>query len=190
MVGKVGALRRGKRYRNYWCSRALASRAQCSTYNGHSAPSLEKAILEYLEQFSDARMVREHMAAAERKDMKKKETELRRVDRGLAELESQFLKHLDLLKRGILNDQEFQKANESLRSQRDALTAQKQELESWVAEQREKVSTAERIPGEIKTFLEDFQGMEPRIQKAHLQTILKAAHVYRDDRVELEFRSR
>jgi hypothetical protein len=31
--------------------------------------------------------------------------------------------------------------------------------------------------------------MEPRIQKAHLQTILKAAHVYRDDRIELEFRS-
>jgi len=29
--------------------------------------------------------------------------------------------------------------------------------------------------------------MEPRVQKAHLQTILKAAHVSRD-KIELEFR--
>jgi hypothetical protein len=39
----------------------------------------------------------------------------------------------------------------------------------------------------IKTFLEDFHIMEPRVQKAHLQTILKAAHVSRD-KIELEFR--
>ncbi len=30
----------------------------------------------------------------------------------------QFLKHLDLVKRGILNEEEFIKANESIRSQR------------------------------------------------------------------------
>jgi hypothetical protein len=39
----------------------------------------------------------------------------------------------------------------------------------------------------IKTFLEDFYIMEPRVQKAHLQTILKAAYVSRD-KIELEFR--
>ena len=43
-------------------------------------------------------------------------------------------------------------------------------------------------PDAIKTFLEDFQGLEPRIQKAHLQTILKAAHVYRDGTIDIEFR--
>jgi len=40
---------------------------------------------------------------------------------------------------------------------------------------------------QIKPFLEDFQHMDPRVQKAHLQTILKAAHVSRD-KIELEFR--
>ena len=32
----------------------------------------------------------------------------------------------------------------------------------------------------VKTFLEHFNIMEPRVQKVHLQTILKAAHVNRD----------
>ena len=53
--------------------------------------------------------------------------------------------------------------------------------------EREREQTIERVPGMIKTFLEDFQHMEPRVQKAHLQTILKAAHVSRD-KIELEFR--
>jgi len=39
----------------------------------------------------------------------------------------------------------------------------------------------------IKTFFEDFQAWDPRRRKAHLLTILKAAHVRRDT-IELEFR--
>ena len=188
MVGKVGALRKGKRYRNYWCSRALMSRARCSTYNGHSAPKLEKAILEYLGRFSEPELVREHMAAAERKEMDRNDKELRRVERGLTDLEAQFSKHLDLLRRGVLNEGEFTKANGSIRSDRAALETRRQELEQWIGTQRDKVAAAERIPVEIKSFLEDMQGIEPRLQKAQLQTILKRAHVYREGRIELEFR--
>ena len=43
------------------------------------------------------------------------------------------------------------------------------------------------MPEMVKTFLEDLHIMEPRVQKAHLQTTLKAAHVSRD-KIELEFR--
>ena len=49
-------------------------------------------------------------------------------------------------------------------------------------------SRIESIPGEIKTFTESFQVMDIRQQKAQLQTILKVALVYRDGRIELEFR--
>ena len=49
------------------------------------------------------------------------------------------------------------------------------------------MQTRDRVPGLIKTFLEDFQVMDPRLRKSHLQTILKAAHVSRDT-IELEFR--
>jgi hypothetical protein len=46
----------------------------------------------------------------------------------------------------------------------------------------------DRVPLEIQSFLEAFQSLEPRQQKAQLQTILKAATVYKDGRIELEFR--
>ena len=68
------------------------------------------------------------------------------------------------------------------------MEARRDELKSWVGEQRERVSAAERLPGAIGSFLEDFQAMEVRQQKAQLQTILKAAYVNKDDHLELEFR--
>ena len=78
MVGKVGSQwKKQKKYRNYYCSRAMRSKELCSTYNGHSAGKLEESILDYLGQFSDPDLVREHMAAAERKEVERTETELR-----------------------------------------------------------------------------------------------------------------
>jgi hypothetical protein len=47
---------------------------------------------------------------------------------------------------------------------------------------------AERLPKSIGSFLAAFQGMDVRQQKAQLKTILKAAKVYNDGRIELEFR--
>jgi len=189
MVGKVGAKRtRGGRYRNYWCSKAIMSRGRCPTYNGNSAPRLEQAVLEYLSQFSDPERVREHMEAAEERELEQRQADLDEVTAGISGLESQFSRHLDLLKRDVLNEEEFVKANEGIRSQRDAFEGRKQELEGWLEEQRGKVSAAEGMPQAIRSVMEDFQGMEVRVQKAHLQTILKAAHVHRDGRIELEFR--
>ena len=46
----------------------------------------------------------------------------------------------------------------------------------------------DRLPGAVRSFLDDMQKMDIRWQKAQLQTILKAAHNYRDGKVELEFR--
>jgi len=48
-------------------------------------------------------------------------------------------------------------------------------------------NTRDRVPGLIKTFLEDFETMGLRLRKSLLQTILKAAHVRRDA-TELEIR--
>jgi hypothetical protein len=46
----------------------------------------------------------------------------------------------------------------------------------------------EKVPRVIKPFEEVFEPLEIRQQKAQLQTILKAAQVYQDGRIELEFR--
>jgi len=50
----------------------------------------------------------------------------------LDHLDSDFQKHLDLLKRGTLNEDEFNKANLSIREERAALKAKCQELEEWL----------------------------------------------------------
>ena len=93
-----------------------------------------------------------------------------------------------MLKRGVLSEDEFVKANKVARSRSTALETRRDELSRWLNEQRNRVSTAERLPGAIQSFLEDFQNMDVRHQKAQLQAILKSAHEYRDDRIELEFR--
>ncbi len=146
-------------------------------------------MLEYLSQFSDPELVRQYMEAAERKELKQKQAELKSVTKGLSDLETQFLKHLDFLKRELLNEEEFAKANESIRSQKDALESKQAELQHWLDEQEGKVIASENIPKAIGSFLEDFEKMNIRVAKAHLQTILKAVHTYRDDRIEIEFRS-
>lgn len=189
MVGKVGDGHKGKRYRNYYCSRAMHGRGLCSTYNGHSAPKLERAILEHLGQFSDPELVRQHLDAVEKRELEKHEKALRDVEKRLTDYEAQFLKRLDdLLKRQVLNEQEFARANEAARAESAALKARKEELSNLVKKEHDKVSLVERVPQEIKSFLEAFEGMDVHQQKAHLQTILKAAHVHRDGRIELEFR--
>ena len=68
-----------------------------------------------------------------------------------------------------------------------ALQERKSSLTLWVDEQKDRAQTRDRTPGLIKTLLEDFETMDLRLRKSHLQTILKAAHVRRDS-IELEFR--
>ncbi len=189
MTGKVGAARKGKRYRNYYCSRAVRSRGLCSVYNGHSAPRLEKAILEYLGQFSNPVKVQDHLVAAEREELKRHETELLGVEKRLSDLDVQFMRRLDdLLKRGVLSEEEFGQANEAAREQKRELEARQAELTHWLQQEHSKVALIENMPRQINSFLEAFEQLDPRQQKAQLQTILKAAYVYNDGRIELEFR--
>lgn len=189
MVGKTGGSYNGKKYRNYYCSNALRSRALCSVYNGHSATRLEKAIIEYLGTFSDPKLVQEYLSAMDRKEFQEREKELTQVEKRLAEYNSGFLARLnDLLKRNVINEQEFATANEAARAEKDTLEARKADLEAIVSKERERVSLANQLPDAIASFLGAFESLDIRQQKAHLQDILKSATVYRDGRVELAFR--
>jgi len=189
MTGKTGALRKGKRYRNYYCSRAMHSKGLCSFYNGHSTTKLEKAVLEYLGQFSDPQLVHKYISTLDQKELESREKELRDVEKRLTDIESHFLVRLDdLLKREILNEEEFARVNQNAREEKAVLEARKAELKEIVEKERTRVSLVETLPQSITSFLEAFESLDIRQQKAHLQSILKAAHVYRDGRIELEFR--
>ena len=72
--------------------------------------------MDYLGEFSDPELVRQHLALGQFKEMEQKESELAGLSRALTDLEGQFLQHLDLLKRNVLSEAEFTKANEVARS--------------------------------------------------------------------------
>ena len=92
------------------------------------------------------------------------------------------------MKRKVLTEEEFAKANQVARSQKAALEARKTELTNLLKKERDTAALVEKMPGAIKTFLEAFGTMDIRRQKTHLQTILKSARIYQDGRIELEFR--
>jgi hypothetical protein len=75
-----------------------------------------QAKLKYLGEFSDPIKVRQYLALTEKQDTEKYDVELKSVEKRLPELELQFLNQLDgLLRRMVLTDQEFAKANEKAR---------------------------------------------------------------------------
>ena len=92
------------------------------------------------------------------------------------------------MKRDVLNEEEFRKANEARREERTRLEARRAPLSEWLAQQHDRQEAVGSLPGRVRSFLKDFQQLDVQRAKALLQTILKAAHVYRDGRIELEFR--
>jgi hypothetical protein len=68
------------------------------------------------------------------------------------------------------------------------LRTRKEELTKQLNQARAGEDLIKRIPPAVKTFEEAFNNLEIRQQKDQLQTILKAAHIYKDGNIELEFR--
>lgn len=66
----------------------------------------------YLGEISGPNRVRELLDASEKQEIRRRETELKQVERRLAKVEADFAKNLALLKRDVLDEEEFRKANE------------------------------------------------------------------------------
>ncbi len=194
MVGKRSYQRRDKagnlrQYANYWCGHAQRSRALCAFYNGHAAAKLERAILEHLAQYDDPARVRTLLETQPADTESGGADEVERVERRLAELDADFLANLDLLKRGLLDDDDFQRANSSRKSERALLQSRHAELLATRQQAEDRAALVLQVPCRVRSFLEDVQHLDTRKAKAHLQRILSAAHVYRDGRIELQFRT-
>ena len=194
LVGKVGALRKGKkaeageRYRYYYCSWAMKGRALCDTCNGRAAAPLERVVVEYLGQFSDPKLVRERLETVDRKSVARKEAELSAATRRTADLEAAVTRDLDRLDRSFLTEEEFVRQSAMRREETQQLREREAALSEEVHRQRAASDHAERLPVEIRSVVEDFETLDVTRRKAWLQTIFKAAVVWNDGRVELEFR--
>jgi hypothetical protein len=150
--------------------------------------ALETAVLTFLGQYDDPDRVRELLEAQGAEADTRAEEELARATARLSELETGMLNDLDRLDRKIITEHEYTKRAEVRREEQATLTARKGELEASVAAQRDREAQAKAVPVKIGSFLEDFSKMEVVKAKAVMQTILKAAHVWKDGRIEVEFR--
>ena len=143
----------------------------------------------WLGQYSSSKKVRELLAAGGRRELKQRDAELHRVNQRLVQIEADFDKNLKLLKRSVLNENEFQRANEVRREERARLEGRRDELTEGLEAQNERQEAVGALPTRVRSFLKDVQALDARQAKALLQPILKAATVYRDGRIELEFRT-
>jgi hypothetical protein len=118
-----------------------------------------------------------------RRDIKKREAELNRVDNQLAAIEADFAKNLDLL-----NEEEFKRGNEARREEQAQLQARRDELVASLTAQSQRHGAVAALPAQIHSFLKGVQPLDVRRAKALLQPILKTATVDRERTIELAFR--
>ncbi|MBI4282259.1 MAG: recombinase family protein [Chloroflexi bacterium] len=187
LVG-TSRMRGEKREGEYYCRNHKDARVKCPYSNSHVTHRLEAAVLDFLGQYSDPAKVRELLAANDTKADKRQEQELGKVVARLGELEQAFLNDLDRVDRQVLNEAEYVKRQEVRRTEQASLEARKVELQAAVQEQRDREAQTKSVPVKVRSFLEDFQGMDVVKAKAILQTILKAAYVWKDGRIEVEFK--
>jgi hypothetical protein len=189
--GHCGAAMSGEnkgKHRYYTCTGRKMARELCSEGRNHRREALEEAILNHLGQYSDPDMVRELLEAQGQETDNRDEAELTRVNTRLAELERGFLNDLDRVDRHIMTEAEYLKRREVRRQEQEELQPRKAELEASVAAQKDMEAQATAVPVKVRSFLQDFRDMEVPQAKAILQGIIKAAHVFKDGRIELEFR--
>ena len=191
LTGRMGAKKKSnpnERYRNYYCSGALHGRAICTHYNGHAAHKLERAILEALGEYSNPKRVAELLRRDQGAALKRLEKEAGALSKRLGELDQDLSGNVALVKKGLLNEEEFRKVNEKAREERVRVAAATVEAAQRLDAARQAKDQAAALPAEVAGFLEAVESLPVQRAKAHLSMILKTARVWDDGRVELEFR--
>ena len=176
------------KHRYYVCCGKKMAQALCAEAVSHRQEALEEAILDHLGQYSDPDIVRQLLEAQGQETDIRDEAELGRVTGRLAELEQAFLNDLDRVDRGIMTEPEYLKRQEVRREEQEGLQSRKVDLEAAITAQRDMEDQVDAVPIKIRSFIEDVNSMDVRQAKAILQGIIKAAHVFNDGRIELEFR--
>lgn len=90
--------------------------------------------------------------ASQKQEIRRRAAELKQVERRLAEVGTDFAKNLALLKRDVLDEDEFRKANEARRDERARLTGRQTELTEWLAQQRERQEAVGSLPTRVRSF--------------------------------------
>jgi hypothetical protein len=97
-----------------------------------------------LGRFSDPKLVAQYLAATDEEKIKEREVESKDVEKQLADSQEGLLKRLDdLLKRKIISEAEFDRANKMEREKVAKLEARQTELKGWLEKERDRSALAE-----------------------------------------------
>ena len=176
------------RYKYYKCANRQMSRARCDEAVAHRREHLETSVLEFLGQYTDPAVVQGLLNVQGQEADTRAAAELARVTARLGQLEQGFLNDLDRVDRGIMTEAEYLKRQELRRGEQERLQVRKVDLDVAIAAQRDMEAQVAAVPINVRSFLEEFRDMDIRQAKAALQGVVKAAHVFSDGRIELEFR--
>jgi len=178
-----------RRYEYYVCVQNKKAAARCGERNPHRKADLESAILEHLGQYVDPDRVRALLESQGQEHDTRDDDELTRATTRLKALEQGFLNDLDRVDRGVMTEEQYLLRQQERDAEQTGLKTRKADLETSVAAQHDIEAQSAAVPIKLRSFLEDFRDMEVPQAKAVLQGIIKAAHVFNDGRIELEFRS-
>ena len=194
MVGKRSWQRRDRHgnvrtYRNYWCGNAQRGKDLCQIYNGHSAVKLERAVLGALAPYAEPDLVRDLLDEQVQRTTPTVADELKRVDARLAALDKDFDDNLSLLKRGLLDDEDFARANRNGKDERASLTARRAELEHQARDASAHAALVAKLPTLVGDFVRDVGSKDVLAAKAQLASFVETIVVFNDGRVDVNFRT-
>lgn len=175
----------GNRY--YVCGNAVKSKVRCPDSKYTRADALEKAVLDELDHYADPIEARKRMGKVDGERLRRLQAEQDAIDKRLAQAERTLKTALSALAAGALDQEQFGRLSREEREGRATLMERRAQLESELSEAKNNRQIAMEQPAKVRAFREAFPHLEPRLQKARLQEILKAVHVTRDG-IQLEGR--
>jgi site-specific DNA recombinase len=188
MSGKVSK-NGGNTYRQYVCIARHSAKEACEHGRYYSTVGLERAILDFLGQYSDESKVRALLAASEDTAIQRSQAELEAVQKRLKELDSMVMIDLDRLDRGILSEMAYKRQAEKREAGMARLREREAIIKPLVETEKANSAKAAKVAVRVRSFFEDFsQIQDVKRHKALLQGLIKTAHVCPDGRIEIEFR--
>ena len=113
--------RTSKGRRQYVCSRYQRSRARCRFSNSHAAHRLETAVLEWVEQHTDPAMVKASVSIDDATRAEARQRHRKSIEKELTRSDGAFRANLELLRRGVIDEDGFRRDNEPREAQRKVL---------------------------------------------------------------------
>ena len=177
--------RTSKGRRQYVCSRYQRSRARCRFSNSHAAHRLETAVLEWVERHTDPAMVK---ASVSIDGATQAEARLRRrksIEKELTRSDGAFRANLELLRRGVIDEDGFRRDNEPREAQRKVLIDELARIDAEAAKTVEVETFIDEAPMLAKDVAAQLSEGNVGAAKAALRRLISSASVNTENTITL-----